>query len=105
MIKIGVSEGFSHTLDENQEIEALTHLLQYPFLKSDELGSPLGKYNGAMRVMVIDRCSRFMSLAVNGTAMKACMIKILKITNKTNEKALLLLIRCSNLKTEYPVFI
>lgn len=53
-----VSEGFSHTLDENQEIEALTHLLQYPFLKSDELGSPLGKYNGAMRVDItkLEKC-------------------------------------------------
>ena len=52
------SEDFPFTYSENQEIEALTNLLQYPFLNSDELGAPLGRYNGATRVDItkLNKC-------------------------------------------------
>ncbi|MHA2097258.1 MAG: hypothetical protein ACW99A_01120 [Candidatus Kariarchaeaceae archaeon] len=43
---------------DNQEFEALTNLLQYPFSNSNELGAPLGRYNGAKRVDItkLDKC-------------------------------------------------
>lgn len=53
-----LSGDFSFAFTENEDFEALTHLIQYPFLNSDELGAPLGRYNGAKRVDItkLDKC-------------------------------------------------
>ena len=45
-------------IDERQDTEALTKLIQYQFSKYHELGAPIGRYNGAKRVDItkLDKC-------------------------------------------------
>ena len=45
-----ISSDIASEMNERQEVEALTKLLQYQFSKVKELGAPIGRYNGAKRV-------------------------------------------------------
>ncbi|OLS27785.1 MAG: hypothetical protein HeimC2_09790 [Candidatus Heimdallarchaeota archaeon LC_2] len=53
-----ISSDIASEMNERQEVEALTKLLQYQFSKVKELGAPIGRYNGAKRVDItqLDKC-------------------------------------------------
>lgn len=64
MVKINISDEYWESSDinsdmnERQEIDALTRLLQYKFSNLEELGAPIGRYNGAKRVDItkLNKC-------------------------------------------------